>query len=78
MEETELQMIRRLIPKNQELKKLWDEHMDYEEKLDQLNRRRYLSTEEEIRRKEIQKLKLRGKDRIEEILRLYRENVDSY
>ncbi len=78
MEETELQMIRRLIPKNQELKKLWDEHMDYEEKLDQLNKRRYLSTEEEIRRKEIQKLKLRGKDRIEEILRSFRENVDSY
>lgn len=78
MEETELQMIRRLIPKNRELKKLWDEHLDYEEKLDQLNKRRYLSTEEEIRRKEIQKLKLRGKDRIEEILRSYRENVDAY
>ncbi|HON37291.1 MAG: DUF465 domain-containing protein [Desulfomonilia bacterium] len=78
MEETELQMIRRLIPKNKELKKLWDEHLEYEEKLEQLNKRRYLSTEEEIRRKEIQKLKLRGKDRIEEILRSYRENVDSY
>ncbi len=78
MEETELQMIRRLIPKNKELKKLWDEHLEYEEKLEQLNKRRYLSTEEEIRLKEIQKLKLRGKDRIEEILRSYRENVDSY
>ncbi|HPW68217.1 MAG: DUF465 domain-containing protein [Deltaproteobacteria bacterium] len=78
MEETELQMIRRLIPKNKELKKLWDEHLDYEEKLEQINKRRYLSTEEEIRRKEIQKLKLRGKDRIEEILRSYREKVDSY
>ena len=78
MEETELQMIRRLIPKNKELKKLWDEHLEYEEKLEQLNKRRYLSTEEEIRRKEIQKLKLRGKDRIEEILRSYREKVDSY
>ncbi|MFA5652480.1 MAG: DUF465 domain-containing protein [Desulfomonilia bacterium] len=71
-------MIRRLIPKNKELKKLWDEHLDYEEKLEQINKRRYLSTEEEIRRKEIQKLKLRGKDRIEEILRSYREKVDSY
>lgn len=78
MEETELQLIRRLIPKNRELKKLWDEHQDYEEKLEQLNKKRYLSTEEEMRRKEIQKLKLRGKDRIEEILRSYRENVDSY
>jgi uncharacterized protein YdcH (DUF465 family) len=78
MEETELQLIRRLIPKNRELKKLWDEHLEYEEKLEQLNRRRYLSTEEEVRRKEIQKLKLRGKDRIEEILRTYRESGEQH
>ncbi|MFY9399351.1 MAG: DUF465 domain-containing protein [Desulfomonilia bacterium] len=78
MEETELRLIRRLIPKNRELKKLWDEHLEYEEKLEQLNRKRYLSTEEEVRRKEIQKLKLRGKDRIEEILRTYRESGDQY
>lgn len=73
MEETDLQLIWRLIPKNKELKQLWDEHQEYEEKLDQLNKKKYLSTEEEIRRKEIQKLKLRGKDRIEEILREFRE-----
>lgn len=78
MEETELQLIRRLIPKNRELKKLWDEHLEYEEKLEQLNRRRYLSTEEEVRRKEIQKLKLLGKDRIEEILRTYRESGEQH
>ena len=74
MEENDLQLIRKLIPKNKELKELWDEHLDYEQKLDQLNRRRYLSTEEEIKRKELQKLKLKGKDRIAEILRGYRES----
>ena len=73
MEETDLQLIRKLIPKDKDLKRLWDEHLEYEEKLDQLNKRRYLSTEEEMRRKEIQKLKLHGKDRIEEILRRYRD-----
>jgi uncharacterized protein YdcH (DUF465 family) len=72
MEETDLQLIRKLIPKDKELKKLWDEHQDYEQKLEQLNKRRYLSTEEEMRRKEIQKLKLQGKDLIEDILRRYR------
>lgn len=72
MEEADLQLIRKLIPKDKELKRLWDEHLEYEEKLDQLNRRRFLTTEEEMRRKELQKLKLRGKDRIEEILRRYR------
>jgi uncharacterized protein len=72
MEDTDLQLIRKLIPKDQELKRLWDEHLDYEVKLDQFNKRRYLSTEEEVRRKELQKLKLQGKDKIEEILRKYR------
>jgi uncharacterized protein len=72
MEDTDLQLIRKLIPKDKDLKGLWDEHQGYEEKLEQLNKRRYLSTEEEIRRKEIQKLKLQGKDKIEEILRKYR------
>ncbi|HPS94593.1 MAG: DUF465 domain-containing protein [Syntrophaceae bacterium] len=72
MEDTDLQLIRKLIPKDKELKRLWDEHLEYEEKLDQFNKRRYLSTEEEIRRKELQKLKLQGKDLIEEILRRYR------
>jgi uncharacterized protein len=72
MEETDLQLIRKIIPKDQELKRLWDEHLDYEEKLNQFNKRRYLSTEEEVRRKELQKLKLQGKDKIEEILRQYR------
>jgi uncharacterized protein len=69
MEENDLQLIRKLIPKNKELKVLWDEHLEYEEKLIQLNKRRYLSTEEEMKRKELQKLKLKGKDRIAEILR---------
>lgn len=74
MEENDLQLIRKLISKNKELKSLWDEHLDYEEKLDQLNKRRYLSTEEEIRRRELQKLKLKGKDKIAEILSTYRDS----
>ena len=72
MEDTDLQLIRKIIPRDQDLKRLWDEHLDYEEKLGQFNKRRYLSTEEEVRRKELQKLKLQGKDKIEEILRKYR------
>ena len=74
MEENDLQLIRKLIPKNKELKELWDEHLDYEQKLEQLNKRRYLSTEEEMKRKELQKLKLKGKDKIAAILRGHRES----
>ena len=77
MEDADLQLIRKLIPKNKELKLLWDEHLGFEEKLEQFNKRRYLSTEEELRRKELQKLKLLGKDKIEEILRGHRMQQDA-
>ncbi len=72
MEERDVQLIRRLIPHNKELKRLWDEHREYEKKLEKYNKRRYFSTEDELRRKEIQKFKLAGRDRIEEILRKHR------
>lgn len=68
MEENDVRLIRKLVPHNKELKKLWDEHLEYEKKLEKYSERRYFSTEDELRRKEIQKLKLAGRDRIEEIL----------
>lgn len=73
MEDKDLQLIRKLIPGNDALKKLWEEHMDYEHKLEELNKKRYLSAEEEMKRRKIQKLKLAGKDQIEAILQLHRQ-----
>jgi uncharacterized protein len=74
MEERDLQLIRQLIPNNAILEKLWEEHLAYETKLEEFNKKRYLSAEDEMRRREIQKLKLVGKDRIEEILRKHRQS----
>jgi len=73
MEEKDLQLINKIIPENPELKKLWEEHLDYKAKLDEFNRKKYLSAEDELKRREIQKLKLAGKDRIEEILKVHRK-----
>ncbi|HEY9160852.1 MAG TPA: DUF465 domain-containing protein [Desulfomonilia bacterium] len=73
MEEKDLQLINKIIPENPELKKLWEEHLDYKVKLDEFNRKKYLSAEDELKRREIQKLKLAGKDRIEDILRMHRK-----
>jgi len=73
MEEKDLQLINKIIPDNPELKKLWEEHLDYKVKLDEFNRKKYLSAEDELKRREIQKLKLAGKDRIEDILRMHRK-----
>lgn len=72
MEERDLQLIKKLIPGDEALKKLWEEHMDYEHKLDEFNKKRYLSAEDEMQRRKIQKLKLAGKDQIEDILRKHR------
>ncbi|MEA3224055.1 MAG: DUF465 domain-containing protein [Thermodesulfobacteriota bacterium] len=72
MEENDVQLIRKLIPHNKELKKLWDEHLEYEKKLEKYSKRRYFSTEDELRRRELQKLKLAGRDKIEELLRKHR------
>ena len=73
MEEKDLQLINRLIPENPELKKLWEEHLEYKVKLEEFNKKKYLSAEDELKRKDIQKLKLSGKDQIEDILRRHRK-----
>ena len=72
MENTDQQLIEELIQTNEELAGLWREHLEFEEKLDDMNRRIYLTPEEQIERKAIQKLKLAGRDRIEVILSEYR------
>ena len=58
---------------NEELKKLWEEHLEYKEKISELDRRAYLTSEQTVERKRLQKYKLAGKDRIEEILSHFRQ-----
>jgi len=72
MEKRDEELVNQLIPKNEELKKLVKEHKEFETQLDEYNKRLYLSDEESRERKRIQKLKLAGRDRIEQILREYR------
>ncbi len=75
MEENDIELIHKLLPKDEELRRLWAEHLELEKKLDQYNKKHYLTNQEELKRKEIQKLKLAGKDRIEEILSKYRRQA---
>jgi len=72
MEKRDLELIQRLISSDPELKRRMDEHQEFEQKLAEMNRRLYLTPEEEVERKRIQKLKLVGRDRIEAILAKYR------
>ena len=77
MEERDLALIRTWVDQDQELKQRMDEHEEFERRLEEFNRRPYLTAEETLERKRLQKLKLAGRDRIEQILAKYRtkENI---
>ncbi|OPX20219.1 MAG: DUF465 domain-containing protein [Desulfobacca sp. 4484_104] len=72
MEKRDEQLIAQWIDHDDELKKLMIEHLEFERQLEDLNRRLYLTPEETVNRKKIQKLKLAGRDRIEQLLAKYR------
>jgi len=77
MEERDLALIRTWVDQDQELKQRMTEHEEFERRLEEFNRRPYLTAEETLERKRLQKLKLAGRDRIEQILAKYRtkENI---
>ena len=72
MEKWDEQLIARLLPHDEELRKYVEEHRRFEEQLEKFNQRPYLTTEEEIEKRRIQKLKLVGRDKIEAILAQHR------
>ncbi|UQZ88647.1 DUF465 domain-containing protein [Deltaproteobacteria bacterium Smac51] len=68
MDAREKALIDQLSQENPELKALVDEHQSLESQLDEMNRRPYLSPEDDLERKKIQKAKLAAKDRIHTII----------
>jgi uncharacterized protein YdcH (DUF465 family) len=73
MEKQDLELITRWIDDDPELKRRVTEHEEFERRLEEFNRRPYLTAAETMERKRLQKLKLAGRDRIEQILAKYRE-----
>ena len=72
MEHREEELIRQHVDHDQELKALYEEHQQFKRRLEIFRVKPYLTTEEEIEKKRIQKLKLAQKDRMMEILARYR------
>ena len=72
MEKRDEELIAQLIAEDEELRKLVKEHKEFESQLEEFNKRLYLSEEENREKKKLQKLKLAGRDRIEQILRDHR------
>lgn len=73
MERSDLEIIAEWKERDPDLKRFLDEHLEFERRLEEFNRRPYLTADESIERKRLQKLKLAGRDRIEQILAKYRQ-----
>ena len=73
MEQRDLELIKKYRESDELLGKLYDEHIDFEKQLDEFNNKSYLTPDDEVQRKMIQKKKLLGRDQIESILAKYRK-----
>jgi uncharacterized protein YdcH (DUF465 family) len=72
MEETEAQLFARLREEDPEFRRLAEKHREFDVKISEFDRIYYLTSEQERKRKELQKLKLRIKDEMYLIMRQYR------
>jgi uncharacterized protein YdcH (DUF465 family) len=72
MEKKDEELIQTLIPHDPELKQYYEEHLLLEAQLAEFNRKVYLTPEQDLEKKQLQKRKLSGKDRIMQILEKHR------
>lgn len=68
MDVKEEELIRSLLDTDSELRRHYEEHAQLKQRLQELRAKPFLTEEEEVEEKTIQKQKLAGKDRIMEIL----------
>lgn len=59
---------------SEEFKKLAEEHKSLDLLLTEIDKKVYLTADEELERKKIQKLKLSKKDKMAEMIREYKKN----
>jgi hypothetical protein len=73
MEQYDPTLIQQLCEGNPRFRMLYEEHLLLEKELSTLNQKHYLSPDEEVEKKKVQKLKLAGRDEMERILRSVRQ-----
>lgn len=73
MEDLDQALVLQLVDHNPRFRLLYEEHLLLEKELRNLDSRPYLSPDEEVERKKVQKLKLAGKDEMVRILRHHRQ-----
>lgn len=72
MEKKDEELIQSVMANDAELRQYYEEHLALERQLADLNRKLYLTPEQELEKKQLQKRKLHGKDRIMELLDKHR------
>lgn len=72
MEKKDEELISTLLERDPDLRRYYEEHVALERELTPLQDKLYLTPEEEVEKKRLQKLKLAGKDKIMEILSRHR------
>ena len=73
MEESDKATIQQLVDQNPRFRLLYEEHLLLEKELKQYNDKTFLSPDEELEKKKIQKMKLAGKDEMDQIIRARRQ-----
>lgn len=73
MEESDKATIQQLVDQNPRFRLLYEEHLLLEKELKQYNDKSFLSPDEELEKKKIQKMKLAGKDEMDRIVRARRQ-----
>jgi len=71
MSDTEAQLFARLKEENPEFRRLAEKHREFDIKIGEYDRIYYLTSEQERKRKELQKLKLKIKDEMYGIMRQF-------
>jgi hypothetical protein len=62
-------VVQRLLKESEAFQRLWTRHQRYEQQLAELDRIPHLTPVQELERKNLQKLKLAGKDQMMELVR---------
>ncbi|UCH80812.1 MAG: DUF465 domain-containing protein [Nitrospiraceae bacterium] len=69
----EAEVIDILRNENEEYRKIEEEHRKLDQYLEEMSKKKYLSSEEEIEKKKLQKKKLHYKDKLAQLIREYKK-----
>jgi len=69
MEDYDQTLVQQLFDGNPRFRMLYEEHLLLEKELNNLHQKPFLTSDEEIEKRKVQKLKLAGKDEMDRILK---------